>query len=334
MRQHGGQAPQVPALDVVTMGETMLRLSPPVGWSLENAAAYEVTVGGAESNMAIALARLEKRVGWVSRLPRNPMGHRVAEEIGRHGVDVSRVVWAEGAKLGILFTETGFAPRANRVIYDRAGAAIAHLQPEELDWDYLTGAPTLFLGGITLALGAGCRRACLQAAERAGSLGRRVVFDVNYRAQLWTPEQARPVMEEMLPHVDTVLATLADVQSIFGMPAGDEAAARRFAEAYGVARVVLTLGSEGALAYDRGSDAVHRHPVFPTDPFDRIGSGDAFAAGFLYGWDARDLAWGLRCGNAAAALKQTYRGDFTWARREDVLELAESETVDPRRVRR
>ena len=319
------------ALDVVTLGETMLRLSPPVGYSLENAERYEVTTGGAESNMAIALARLGKRVGWVSRLPRSPVGRRVAAEIARHGVDVSRVVWADGARQGIAFTETGGAPRGNRVIYDRAHAAIAFMEPEQLDWDYIASARTLFLGGITPALSEGCRRCCLRALREAKAKGRRVVFDVNYRAHLLPPEEARPVMAELLEGADAVIAPLKDLRAVFGMPDDPRTAAQRFAEAYRVPLVVLTLGENGSLAYD---GEFHAQPVYPTETHDRIGSGDAFAAGFLYGWDERGVAYGLLCGNASAALKQTYRGDVTWAGLEELLELVENEFVDPRRVKR
>ena len=122
------------------------------------------------------------------------------------------------------------------------------------------------------------------------------------------------------------------MEAIFGVPADPEVAARTFADAYGVSLVVLTLGADGALAWHDGE--VARHPAFPTDVVDRIGAGDAFDAGFLYGWLERDIAWGLRCGNALAALKQTYRGDATWSTLADLQELVQSETVDPRRVAR
>ena len=318
-------------LDVVTLGETMLRLAPPVGYSLENAGSYEVTVAGAESNMAIALARLGKRVGWVSRLPRNLMGRRVAAEIARHGVDVSRVIWAEGAKLGLAFTETAFAPRSSRVLYDRTRSAIALLDPDELDWAYLLSAETLFLGGITPALGEGCRRACARAVREAKAGGKRVVLDVNYRSQLWSPGEARAALEELLPHTDAVISPLGDVCTVFGMPSEPEAAARNFAEDYRVPLVVLTLGAEGSLAFD---GTMARRPVFPTESHDRIGSGDAFAAGFLYGWGAQGVEHGLLCGNACAALKQTYRGDITWAGIEELEELVRGGGQDPRRVKR
>lgn len=322
-------------LDVVTFGETMVRLSPPVGYSLENAPSLDMYIGGAESNMAIAFARLGGRVGWVSRLPTNGFGQRIAHEIRAHGVDTSRVLWADHSRAGLLVIDTAPIPRGNRVLYDRARAAIAELDPAELDWDYLTGQRTLFLTGITPALGPGCRAAWLRAAKDAKSRGGRVVVDVNFRSLLWTPAQAREVLEQALPHCDLLISAVRDLHTIFGTPEEPEAAAREFAKRYGVPLVALTLGEHGALAFDSAvTGSCYRQPVYPTEPLDRIGSGDAFAAGFLTGWLAGDLQRALKLGNASAALKQTFRGDSTWATREDVLELVEGGEKDKRHVKR
>ena len=322
-----------PQLDVVTWGETMLRLSPPEGISLEHTHRLEVWVGGTESNMAAALARLGLRTGWASRLPGNALGRRIQAEIARHGVDTSRVVWAREEKAGLTFIETGAEPRPNLVVYDRAGSAVSRLPPDELDYDYLASARLLHLTGITPALSASCEEAWLASAHKAKAAGSRVALDINYRAKLWAPEQAKKTLERLLPEVDLVLGALRDVQLLFGMPDDAALAAESFAAAYHVPLVVLTLGREGALAWD--GNTLRRHPVFPTQVVDRIGAGDAFAAGFYFGWlESADIAKGLRCGNALAALKQTYRGDMSWATREELLELVNSDSVDPRRVNR
>src|SRR5271170_6093525 len=118
-----------PAFDVTTFGETMLRLSPPPGIAIEQAQSLELSAGGTESNFAIALARLGRRVGWVSRLPANPLGRRIARDIAAHGVDTSRILWAPEGKVGLLFIETGSAPRGNLVLYDRGHTTISELQP-------------------------------------------------------------------------------------------------------------------------------------------------------------------------------------------------------------
>jgi 2-dehydro-3-deoxygluconokinase len=324
------------ALDVVTFGETMLRLSPPVGYSLENTPRLDLYVGGAESNMCIAFARMGGRAGWVSRLPDNGIGRRIAHEIGVHGVDVSRVIWAEGERAGLIFIDTAPPPRGNDILYDRARSAIAELQADELPWDYLASAQILFLTGITPALGAGCRAAWLRAAQDAKAQGRRVVVDVNYRAKLWSPEQARETLEAALPYCDALISAHRDLRTIFAMPEDAEAAAREFARRYRVPMVVLTLGEQGALCLDNiGFDGkLRRAPAFPCEPLDRIGSGDAFVAGFLKGWLEGDLDQALRLGNASAALKQTFRGDHSWATLREVMDLVNSGGTDKRHVRR
>ena len=322
------------ALEVATFGETLLRLSPPPGWALEQTQTLELSAGGAESNMAIALARLGHRVGWVSRLPADPLGRRIARDIAAHGVDTSRVVWVPEGKVGLLFIETGSAPRGNLVLYDRAHTAISELQPGQLPLDYLCSARMLFLTGITPALSASCRAAWIAAARAAKQAGRLVAVDVNYRSKLWPPDAAREALEEVFPFCDLLFASLRDVQTLFGMPKDAELAGESFRAAYRLPLAVLTLGAHGALAVDAGSGGALRHPVFPTQVQDRIGAGDAFAAGFVHGWLQRDVAWGLRCGCALAALKQTYRGDTTWSGCDELEQLVSEGEVDPHRVRR
>jgi 2-dehydro-3-deoxygluconokinase len=318
--------------DLITWGETMVRFSPPAGFSLEGAPVMEVWTGGTESNVAIALARLGRRVSWVSRLPDNPLGRRVAREIAAHGVDTAGVVWASGDRMGLNFIETGPLPRSNVVVYDRARSAIANLRPGELDFGFLASGKMLHLTGITPALSPTCREAWLESARRAKAAGCQVVLDINYRAKLWSTRRAREVLETVFPHVSLVLGALRDAQQLFGMPRDPELAVESFTAAYHLPLVVLTNGAQGALAHD--GKTVHHHPAFRTEIVDRIGAGDAFAAGFIYGWKEKDVAYGLRCGNAMGALQQTYRGDATWSTKEELLELVEAGEADPRHVKR
>jgi len=309
---------------------------------LEATPTLEVAVGGTESNVAIALARLGHRSAWVSRLPANPIGRRIARDVAAHGVDVSHVIWADAAeKAGLYFIEFGAAPRPDRVLYERRDSAIARLEADGLDAAFLASGRTLHLTGITPALGPGCRAAWLASAQAARAAGRRVTLDVNFRAKLWTPESARAALEAIFPHVDVLFSGLRDLALLFGVPAEPEAAARTVAAAWRLPLVVVTLGAEGALAYEHASGRLLREPVFPTQVQDRIGSGDAFAAGFLHGSGlgsdggaAGDLARGLRCGNALAALKQTTLGDTSWATRAELDELLRGAPADPRRVSR
>src|SRR5579863_598093 len=301
-----------PILEVATFGETMLRLSPPAGFALEQTQMLEVSAGGTESNLAIALARLGHRVGWVSRLPANPLGRRIARDIAAHGVDTSHILWTPEGKVGLLFIETGSAPRGNLVLYDRGHTTISELQPGELPLDYLCSARMLFLTGVTPALSEGCRASWIAAAKAVKQAGRKVGLDINYRSKLWSSDACRETLEQVFPYCDVVISAHDDLQTIFGMPKDPELAAESFRAAYRLPLAVLTLGAQGALALGASGPAL-RHPVFPTDVVDRIGAGDAFGAGFLHGWIERDVAWGLRCGCALAALKQTYRGDTTWS---------------------
>ena len=325
------EAPLQPPLDLVTWGETMLRLAPPVGVALEGAASLEVCTGGTESNLAIALARLGRRVGWLSRLPEGPLGRRIAREIAAHGVDTSRVLWAQEGRAGLVFMETGLAPRPNLVLYDRAQSAVALLDPAALDYAYLSSARVLSLSGITPALSANCREAWLRSAQAAHGAGRRVLLDVNYRAKLWSPQQARTCLEQVFPYCAAMVCSFSDARLLFSAPEDPALAAEALRQAYHVPLVVLTLGEHGALAHD---GQVYRHPIFPTQVLDRIGAGDAFAAGFVHGWLEGDLPRALRYGCALAALKQTYRGDTTWSTQEDLEDLVAGGEVDARKVRR
>jgi 2-dehydro-3-deoxygluconokinase len=216
----------------------------------------------------------------------------------------------------------------------------------------LGAARVLHLTGITPALGEGCRRAWLASARRARAAGAQVSLDVNFRAKLWSPQACREALEAVLPHVTVLFSGLRDLRLLFDAPADPERAARTLAATYRLPLVVVTLGTEGALAYDAGADAPWRAPAVPTEVVDRIGAGDAFAAGFLHGWlggatgggpdrraaratDSGDVAHALRCGNALAALKQTWRGDTSWATRGDLEALlARHDAPDARRVER
>ena len=140
-------------VDVVTLGETMLRLSPANVSSLEEAQQLQVDVAGAESNVAVGLARMGLSSGWISKLVDNAVGRLIARRIGWHGVDISRVVWAEQGRNGLYYLEPGIEPRPTKLIYDRAGSAFTTLQFDQLDWAYITGAKLIHLSGITPALG-------------------------------------------------------------------------------------------------------------------------------------------------------------------------------------
>src|SRR5262249_15367773 len=181
-------------------GEALWRLPPPADQRLEQARLFEVGVGGSELNVGCVLARLGRRVAWVSRLPEGPLGRKVDGEARRHGVDTRWVRWMADARLGLMFYEPGPEPRTSRVIYDRGHSAASRLAFEDAPWDALVEASAwLHLSGITPVLGPSCRALTLQLAALAASAGKPVSYDLNYRATLTTPLETRALLEAAAP---------------------------------------------------------------------------------------------------------------------------------------
>ncbi|MGH2399632.1 MAG: sugar kinase [bacterium] len=305
--------------DVVTIGETMLRLSPPPGASLEHAAEFSVRAAGTESNVAITLCRLGTSAGWISRLVDNSLGRRVAAEIRAHGVDVSRVLWTAEARVGTYFVEPAISPRAARVIYDRAHSAFAEIDPNEVDWAFVGAARHLHLTGITPSLSDRCRTLAGRAIAEARRAGITISFDINYRARLWPPADARKTLEEMLQGIDVIFTTTEDARTLFDAEGKAEDACGLLARRFRPRVAVVT--DEGRCVSSHG-DRVLTRDGYEVTPVDRIGAGDAFAGGFIHGWLAEDsIERGLEYGMAAAALKHTYHGDVAWITLEDVRNL-------------
>src|SRR5579871_2865396 len=190
------------AFDVVTFGETMLRLSAPGFSRLEEAVSLDVRIGGSESNTAVALERLGLRAAWWSKLPANPLGRRIENEIRRWGVDTSGVIWDEapGARAGVYFLDFGVPPRGIDVYYDRAASSASKITAQEVDAALIARARLLHLTGITPALSPYCAKAVGQALSLAKEAGTAVSFDINYRAKLWTSEAARSALAPLLPN--------------------------------------------------------------------------------------------------------------------------------------
>ncbi len=305
-------------LDVVTIGETMLRLSAPPGVPLEQAPQLDVHVAGAESNVAIALCRLGTTAGWISRLVDTPLGRRIVNELRAHGVDVSRVLWAPDGRIGIYFLEQGIPPRQHRIIYDRAQSAVALLNPDEIDWEYVRSARLIHLTGITPALSAGCRAATARAVVEARRGKALVCFDVNYRAKLWNPEEAKAALMPLLADVDILISTAADAQLLLSRSGTAEQLAGLLAQRFGAKTVVITDTGRCAAAQD---GQIVSKEGYAVESVDRVGAGDAFAAGFIHGFLTGGLDRALEYAVAVGALKHTYRGDVVWVSPEDLKEL-------------
>jgi 2-dehydro-3-deoxygluconokinase len=306
------------------MGETMLRMSAPVGVPLEDASELSVHAGGAESNVAIALSRLHTSAGWISRLTDNPLGRRIFNEVRGQGVDVSRVLWTRGDRVGTYFVEPGRAPRPNRVVYDRSGSAMATINPDEVDWAYVRAAKVVHLTGITPSLSASCRELVVRAVREAKAAKVAVSFDINYRTRLWAAAAAAAALAPLLSQVTVLISTAEDAQLLFGIGGAARAVAEALRARFPCEVVAVTDGAQFAAA---SAGRTVERGGYKVDVVDRIGAGDAFAAGFLHGYLARDIEQGLDYGAALAALKHTYHGDAVWASAEEVAALISGDTT-------
>lgn len=314
---------------VVGIGETLVRLTPVGGETLETASALTVHVGGAESNVCATLARLGVATAWISRLPATPLGRRVAHAVQGYGVDIRGVLWAPSGNVGLMLVQPGGDPRASEVFYYRRDSAFAGIDPDAVPWDLVAGAQFVHLTGITPALGPGPRKLVERAISEARRRGVSVSLDVNYRARLWSPADARSALEPLLESADLVFVSERDVRAVFQAYGDPLQVAHTLRDRFRCGVLVMTRAAEGALAC--GPGGVAQRPAVPAAIVDRIGRGDAFVAGFLYGYLHGSVDDGLRYGAALAALKQTYPGDVCQATLEDVEAVLGGETGGFRR---
>jgi 2-dehydro-3-deoxygluconokinase len=288
----------------------MLRLSVRPGDRIEDAAAFDVHVAGSEANVAYAAARVGLLSAWASVLPDNPLGHRVATTLSAGGVDTSLVRWEVGGRLGLYFVELGAVPRPISVTYDRAASAMALATASDFDWPAVVDTQVLHVSGITLGLSASCRELAKHAMQEARRAGAMVTFDVNYRQKLWDRKTAADAVREVAPLIDVLVCTQEDAQDLFGVDGVPD---------LGVETAVITRGAGGAVA-SRAGVSVERqgHSV---ETVDRVGAGDAFVAGLIWGLLDGSLELGLERGLAMSALKMTLHGDLFRLDAADVIAL-------------
>ncbi|MBI4587004.1 MAG: sugar kinase [Planctomycetes bacterium] len=334
---------------VVTFGEIMLRLSPPGQQRFVQAASFDVHFGGGEANVAACLAGLGGPASFVTRLPAGPIGDAAIAYLRRFGVGTEAILRG-GSRLGIYFLETGATQRGSVVIYDRAGSAFSEIDRGMVKWEEaLRGSGWLHVTGITPAVSRGAAAAALEAVEEARAAGLKVSCDLNYRAKLWKwGREAREVMPELAERCDILLGNEEDADKVFGIKAphtdvgkgqisaaGYEKVAEqllaRFPRLQGVALTLRTsLGAShnrwSAVFHDRKDFRVAReHDIIPI--IDRVGAGDAFAAGLIYGlnrWPDEPQRT-LEFAAASGCLKHSVPGDFNLASLEEVEKLARGE---------
>ncbi|MEW5785762.1 MAG: sugar kinase [Bacillota bacterium] len=331
------------AKKVVTFGEIMLRLSTPGFQRFQQADSFDVTYGGGEANVAVSLAYFNLDAYFVTRVPDNPIGQSAVNHLRRFGVKTDYIARG-GKRLGIYFLESGSSQRPSKVVYDRAHSAIAEAGPRDFDWEEIfKGADWFHFTGITSALGEKTAALTLEAVKVAREAGVTVSVDLNYRKNLWTTARAGEVMSSLVPYADVCIANEEDAEKVFGIHAGgsevtsgqlsDEgyrAVARELRERFGFKYAAITLRESfsashngwAALLYDgREYYTSRRYDILPI--VDRVGGGDSFCAGLIYG-----LVSGKGCGEAlhfavaASCLKHTIPGDFNLVTAEEVELLA------------
>ena len=315
---------------VVTFGEAMIRFTPPHHERLERTLSLDLTVGGAELNTAVALRCLDVPSAFVTALPENGLGRLIDRSARAHGVDTSGIDWvpeSEG-RAGLYFLEEGVDPRPSAVTYDRQGTAISRIAPGTFDWPaLLAGAATLHLSGITLALSESCRAESMAAVRAANSLGVPVAFDLNYRSKLWSEAEARAAFVEIVPMVDLLFASRTALETFFALAGTHEEVMRQAIERLGVAVVTMTRKkAKGTQRLKLQSLAMGQNGVLVENAWrtievvDRLGGGDAYAAGFIAGYleNPSNLSRAVALGSAASALKHTMPGDFLCATRAEI----------------
>jgi len=318
---------------VVTFGEVMLRLKAPGAERLFQSPRLEATFGGAEANVAVSLAGWGVPVAFVSALPANPVADACLRELRGFGVDTSAIA-RTGDRIGIYYLDPGANQRASKVTYDRGGSSIATARPEDFDWDaILAGAGWLHVTGVTPAISAAAAELALAGARRAREKGLTVSCDYNYRKNLWQwGKKAPEVMRELVGSAHVGIANEEDCQKALGIDAGGvdvasgeldtaryQALAARVLEQFpNLDKQVITLRESrsadhngwGACLHDRREFRLSRHYEV-TDIVDRVGGGDAFAAGLIYGLLAYgDDASALEFATAASCLKHSIPGDY------------------------
>ena len=314
----------------VTFGEIMLRLSPPGHERFVQSKTFNVIYAGGEANVAVSLAGYGLETSFVTKLPKHEIAQAALNELRRYGVSVDHVVRG-GDRMGLFFCEKGASQRPSKIIYDRAQSALANAAAHDFDWNKIfNGAQWYHFTGITPALSDGCASLCMDAVIAAKRAGATVSVDLNYRGKLWSSEKAGVVMDGLVRQSDVIIANEEDAEKVFGITAGatDVTAGRLSEEGYRKvakellsrfkARYVAITLRESHSASDNGWSALlfDGTEFFCTRKYeihivDRVGGGDAFAGGLIYGLSsgmapqkALEFAVGASC------LKQTIEGDF------------------------
>jgi len=329
-------------MKVITLGEIMLRLAPEGYYRFVQAVSYGATYGGGEANVAVSLAGFGIDAAFVTKLPKHEIGQGAVNRLREFGVDTSLIVRG-GDRVGIYFLEKGASQRPSKVIYDRAHSAIAQAAEADFDWDRIfQGASWFHFTGITPALSDSAAAICLAACKAARSKGITVSCDLNYRANLWTREKAGEVMGKLMELVDVCIANEEDASDVFGIRAsgsdvtsgkishdGYKEVASALVKRFGFKQVAITL-RESISANDNNWAAMlcvgndfYFSKKYAVHIVDRVGGGDSFGAGLIYGsLQGMNPQDALEFAVAASCLKHSIEGDFNLVSADEVKKLA------------
>ena len=325
-------SPTGPGHDLVGLGEVMLRLAARPPQRLEQAQDLDVQIGGTEANVAAACARLGLRTALISALPsEHAWGDRTIRELTGHGVDCRGVLRRPAQRMGLYFIEYGMAPRPVRVLYDRRDSAFSRLITDDVDWTLVRGARLVHLTGVTAALGDGIRDVVRRAVAEATVAGVPVSFDVNYRSRLWSPKEARDFLGEVLPRLGYLFIGSDDAAAVFELEGPPERVLEGLRRLAPTATIALTLGEAGSAVLT--PQGVHRPAKrYAVNVVDRVGAGDAYAAGFLWATlIGRGAQAAVDAATALAALKCTVWGDVPVVSRAELEELLATDSTEIRR---
>lgn len=330
---------------IITFGEIMLRLKSPGQERFFQTPALEATFGGGEANVAVSLALFGQDVAYVTALPDNSIGHAACNHLRGYGVDVSQIHFEKDGRMGIYFLENGACARPSVVVYDRENSCIAGCGKGSFNWqEIFSGADWFHVTGITPAISQAAADATLEAVQAAGESGVKVSMDLNFRKKLWKYGKSAPeVMGQLVSHCQVVIANEEDIQKSLGIPAPkvdvdsghlEEESYRLLAQQVKekfpqLEQVAITLrashsaDNNGWSAVLLGKSGFHRSRKYEiTDIVDRVGGGDAFSAGLIYGLqEFQDEERALDFAVAASCLKHTIPGDFNLSTKDEVLAL-------------
>ncbi|MBR7112324.1 MAG: sugar kinase [Clostridia bacterium] len=314
--------------DLIGLGEVMLRLSPPDKEKISQSEIFEKNCGGSEFNVTSGAANLGVRAAVITKLPKNKLGHYVARRIRYGNVSDDYVVWdySEERRLGIYYYESGVYPRKSAVVYDRADSSVCSLDISEIPSDIYEKTRVFHFSSISLALGERLRATTLAVMRQMKERGVAISFDVNYRATLWSEEEAREVIKGVLPFVDILFVSEETSRRMMGKTGTLDEIMKSYADEFGC-KIVATTRREvvsptkhnfGSRIYYNGEFFEEPH-YMGIEVIDRVGSGDAYVAGVLYGLlTGNDVARAMSYGNALSAIKNTVSGDMSISSMDEV----------------